>query len=94
LSEVLFPPPRPATFLAVHLPPEPKDGRLVLLAAGTLAGAIIDATTLARAKAGGLSAEIYLANNDSTGLSEATGDLVTPSLTFTKLNELRLILIR
>ncbi|GLS22125.1 hydroxypyruvate reductase [Labrys miyagiensis] len=57
------------------------------------AGAIIDPTTLARARAGGVDPEAYLANNDSTGFFEAIGDLVAPGPTFTNVNDLRVILV-
>jgi len=57
------------------------------------AGAVIDATTLARASALGLDAAAYLANNDSTGFFEALGDLVAPGPTFTNVNDLRVVLV-
>ncbi|WP_413992948.1 glycerate kinase [Labrys okinawensis] len=57
------------------------------------AGAIIDPTTLARARARGIDPEAYLANNDSTGFFEAIGDLVAPGPTFTNVNDLRVILV-
>lgn len=57
------------------------------------AGAIIDETTLARARARGIDPAAYLANNDSTGFFEAIGDLVAPGPTFTNVNDLRVILV-
>jgi glycerate 2-kinase len=57
------------------------------------AGAIIDPTTLARARAKGLDPRAYLADNDSTGFFEAIGDLVAPGPTFTNVNDLRVILV-
>ena len=57
------------------------------------AGAIIDATTLTRAKAAGIDAATCLADNDSTGFFEAIGDLVRPGPTFTNVNDLRVILV-
>jgi hydroxypyruvate reductase len=57
------------------------------------AGAMIDATTLARARATGLDAAAMLADNDSTGFFEALGDLLTPGPTLTNVNDCRVILI-
>jgi glycerate 2-kinase len=57
------------------------------------AGAMIDATTLARAKALGLDAAAMLANNDSTGFFERLGDLLNPGPTLTNVNDCRVILI-
>jgi glycerate 2-kinase len=57
------------------------------------AGAIIDPTTLARARAKGIDPLAFLANNDSTGFFEAIGDLVQPGPTFTNVNDLRVILV-
>ncbi len=57
------------------------------------AGAVVDPTTLARAKAKGIDPAAYLADNDSTGFFEAIGDLVAPGPTFTNVNDLRVILI-
>jgi hydroxypyruvate reductase len=62
-------------------------------AASDPAGALIDATTLARAAAAGLDARAMLANNDSTGFFEALGDLLTPGPTLTNVNDCRVILI-
>jgi glycerate 2-kinase len=57
------------------------------------AGAIIDATTLSRARALGLDPAAFLANNDSTGFFAPLGDLLTPGPTFTNVNDFRAILV-
>jgi hydroxypyruvate reductase len=57
------------------------------------AGAVVDPTTLARARAKGIDPAAFLANNDSTGFFEAIGDLVAPGPTFTNVNDLRVILV-
>ena len=57
------------------------------------AGAFIDPTTLARAKAAGLDPAAMLADNDSTGFFEAIGDLLSPGPTHTNVNDLRAILV-
>jgi hydroxypyruvate reductase len=57
------------------------------------AGAVVDETTLARARALGLDPASHLADNDSTGFFEALGDLVAPGPTFTNVNDLRVILV-
>lgn len=57
------------------------------------AGALIDETTLRRAEALGLSAEDFLADNDSTGFFEKLGDLLQPGPTMTNVNDLRVILV-
>lgn len=57
------------------------------------AGAVVDPTTLARARAIGLDPQARLADNDSTGFFEAIGDLVRPGPTFTNVNDLRVILV-
>ncbi len=62
-------------------------------AASDPAGALIDASTLARATAAGLDAGAMLANNDSTGFFEVLGDLLTPGPTLTNVNDCRVILI-
>lgn len=62
-------------------------------AASDPAGALIDASTLARAAAAGLDAGAMLANNDSTGFFEVLGDLLTPGPTLTNVNDCRVILI-
>jgi glycerate 2-kinase len=57
------------------------------------AGAIIDATTLSRARALGLDPAAFLANNDSTGFFARLGDLLMPGPTFTNVNDFRAILV-
>ena len=57
------------------------------------AGAILDATTLDRARRAGLDARALLADNDSTRFFEALGDLVSPGPTRTNVNDCRIILI-
>ena len=62
-------------------------------AASDPAGAFIDPTTLARARAAGLDPAARLTDNDSTGFFEGIGDLLTPGPTLTNVNDLRAILI-
>lgn len=57
------------------------------------AGALIDASTLARARAAGLDAMGLLDHNDSTPFFETLGDLLTPGPTLTNVNDCRVILI-
>ncbi|KRE09969.1 hydroxypyruvate reductase [Bosea sp. Root381] len=57
------------------------------------AGAIIDATTLARAAGLGLFPAECLADNDSTGFFEPLGDLLRTGPTLTNVNDCRVILI-
>jgi len=57
------------------------------------AGAFVDPTTLARARAAGLDPTAMLADNDSTGFFERLGDLLRPGPTLTNVNDLRAILI-
>jgi hydroxypyruvate reductase len=57
------------------------------------AGAIIDPSTLARARARGLDPAAFLADNDSTGFFEAIGDLLQPGPTYTNVNDLRIVLV-
>jgi glycerate 2-kinase len=57
------------------------------------AGAVIDADTLNRARAMGLSAEDALASNDAYGFFAALGDLVTTGPTRTNVNDFRAILL-
>ncbi len=57
------------------------------------AGAVIDATTLARAVALGLDSARSLAENDSTGFFEPLGDLLRTGPTLTNVNDCRVILI-
>jgi glycerate 2-kinase len=57
------------------------------------AGAIVDPTTLSRARSLGLDPAAFLANNDSTGFFARLGDLLTPGPTFTNVNDFRAILV-
>jgi glycerate 2-kinase len=57
------------------------------------AGAIIDDTTLERARALGLDPAAFLAENDSTGFFERLSDLVTCGPTRTNVNDCRIILV-
>lgn len=60
---------------------------------GGHAGAIIDGSTLRRAKAEGMSPAAMLRRNDSYGFFEALGDLVFTGPTRTTVNDFRVILI-
>src|SRR5438874_4599279 len=57
------------------------------------AGAFIDDTTVARAKALGLVPAAFLADNDSTGFFNGIGDLFTPGPTFTNVTDFRAIIV-
>jgi hydroxypyruvate reductase len=57
------------------------------------AGAIIDSSTLERAKAAGLDPAKFLENNDSTGFFARLGDLLITGPTHTNVNDFRAILI-
>jgi hydroxypyruvate reductase len=57
------------------------------------AGAFVNGTTLARARALGLDPAGFLANNDSTAFFERIGDLLAPGPTFTNVNDLRAVFI-
>ncbi len=57
------------------------------------AGAIIDETTLARARALGLDAVALMTDNDSTNFFERLSDLVTCGPTRTNVNDCRIILV-
>lgn len=57
------------------------------------AGAMIDESTIARARQIGLEPARFLANNDSTGFFFAIGDLVATGPTHTNVNDFRVILI-
>jgi glycerate 2-kinase len=57
------------------------------------AGALVDSTTLQRARERGLDAAALLADNDSTRFFEALEDLVAPGPTRTNVNDCRIILI-
>jgi hydroxypyruvate reductase len=57
------------------------------------AGAFIDDTTLARARALGLDPARFLIDNDSSGFFQRLGDLLAPGPTCTNVNDLRAILV-
>jgi hydroxypyruvate reductase len=57
------------------------------------AGALIDETTLARARERGLDPAAFLADNDSTGFFSRLGDLLTPGPTATNINDFRAIVV-
>jgi hydroxypyruvate reductase len=57
------------------------------------AGAFVDGTTLARARALGLDPAAFVTNNDSTTFFERLGDLVRPGPTFTNVNDFRAVLV-
>jgi glycerate 2-kinase len=57
------------------------------------AGAFVDGTTSARARALGLYPAAFLANNDSTGFFARLGDLVSPGPTWTNVNDFRAVLV-
>ncbi|MFD1703150.1 glycerate kinase [Methylopila henanensis] len=57
------------------------------------AGAVVDAGTLERARAKGLDPAYFLAENDSTGFFEATGDGLHTGPTCTNVNDLRIVLV-
>ena len=59
----------------------------------TGAGAFLDGGTAARAKALGLDAAAFLADNNSTGFFEALGDLLVPGPTYTNVNDFRAIVV-
>lgn len=62
-------------------------------AADDPAGAVVDETTLSRARATGLEPAKFLENNDSTGFFSALDDLVITGPTHTNVNDFRVILI-
>lgn len=74
----------------------------LILSAGTdgtdgptnAAGAVVDNTTLHRAKGKGLDAAKFLANNDSYHFFEATGDLIKTGPTGTNVADVQVMLVR
>ena len=62
-------------------------------AASDPAGAIIDETTLARARMRGLDPAAMLDDNDSTQFFDLLGDLYVPGPTRTNVNDCRIILV-
>jgi hydroxypyruvate reductase len=57
------------------------------------AGAFVDETTLARARAAGLDPAAFLADNNSTGFFNGIGDLYVPGPTFTNVTDFRAIIV-
>lgn len=57
------------------------------------AGALIDETTLVRARSRGLDPAAFLSDNDSTGFFSRLGDLLTPGPTATNINDFRAIVV-
>jgi glycerate 2-kinase len=57
------------------------------------AGALIDETTLTRARSHGLDPAAFLADNDSTEFFARLGDLLTPGPTTTNINDFRAIVV-
>jgi len=57
------------------------------------AGAVIDETTLSRARSLGLDPAHFLADNDSTGFFSRLGDLVETGPTWTNVNDFRAIVV-
>ena len=57
------------------------------------AGAFLDGTSAARARALGLDPAAFLADNDSTGFFSRLGDLLIPGPTWTNVNDFRAILV-
>ncbi|QIG52096.1 glycerate kinase [Nordella sp. HKS 07] len=57
------------------------------------AGAVVTPDSLARARAKGIEAKAFLANNDAYGFFDALGDLVVTGPTRTNVNDFRAILI-
>lgn len=87
--------------LAAALALEDTDRKVAVLSAGTdgidglapAAGAIATHETIARARAKGLRAEEYLANNDSYSFFAALDDCVVTGPTGTNVNDLVIVLV-
>jgi glycerate 2-kinase len=88
--------------LAIHLDGAPGIAALAADTDGTdggqgrpddPAGAFVDPTTLARARAAGLDPAAFLADNDSTGFFNGIGDLFIPGPTFTNVTDFRAIVV-
>ena len=91
-----------ALALAIHLEGAPGIAALAADTDGTdggggrpddPAGAFVTPTTLERARAAGLDPAAFLADNDSTGLFNAIGDLYRPGPTFTNVTDFRAIVV-
>jgi hydroxypyruvate reductase len=75
---------------------------VLILSAGTdgidgptnAAGAFVDGTTLARAKAAGMDATSFLADNDSYHFFERLGNLIKTGPTGTNVADIRLVIVR
>ncbi len=88
--------------IAIHLDGAPGIAALAADSDGTdggrgrpddPAGAFVDETTLKRARAAGLDAASFLANNNSTGYFKGIGDLFIPGPTFTNVTDFRAIIV-
>jgi hydroxypyruvate reductase len=88
--------------LAIHLDGAPGISALAADSDGTdggsgrpddPAGAFVDPTTRARARAAGLDPAAFLADNDSTGFFNGIGDLFIPGPTFTNVTDFRAIVV-
>ena len=91
-----------ALALAIHLNGAPGIAALAADTDGTdggggrpddPAGAFVDPTTLARARAAGLDPAAFLADNNSTGFFNGIGDLFRPGPTFTNVTDFRAIVV-
>ena len=88
--------------LAAALDLEDLAERVVILSGGTdgndgptdAAGAVVDPSTVAKAREMGLSPENFLENNDSYRFFEQTGDLLKTGPTKTNVMDVRLVLVR
>jgi glycerate 2-kinase len=91
-----------ALALAIHLDGAPGIAALAADTDGTdggggrpddPAGAFVDPSTLARARAAGLDPAAFLADNNSTGFFNGIGDLFRPGPTFTNVTDFRAIVV-
>jgi glycerate 2-kinase len=91
-----------ALALAIHLDGAPGIAALAADTDGTdggggrpddPAGAFVDPSTLARARATGLDPAAFLADNNSTGFFNGIGDLFRPGPTFTNVTDFRAIVV-
>jgi glycerate 2-kinase len=91
-----------ALSLAIHLDGAPGIAALAADTDGTdggggrpddPAGAFVDPTTLARARAAGLDPAAFLADNNSTGFFNGIGDLFRPGPTYTNVTDFRAIVV-
>lgn len=60
---------------------------------GPVAGALVDSTTISRARAAGLDPEDYLQRHDAGSFFELLGDEIVTGLTATNVNDFRMVLI-